>query len=80
MPERLPDDMRRDVEATIRSKASESRIVDVHATVEEIRLRHAVPEIRIADMAVIVARLAAQYGCAVELGGQCAEPDSKPAA
>ncbi len=80
MPERLSDDIQREVEATIRLKASESRILDVHTTVEEIRLRHAVPEIRIADVAVIVARLAAQYGCAVELSGQRAEPHSKPSA
>jgi hypothetical protein len=73
MTQQLPDDIQREVETTIRAKASESRVLDVYATALEIRSRHAVPEILIEDIAATVARLASQYGCAVELGGQRVE-------
>ncbi|PTM40493.1 hypothetical protein [Bosea sp. 124] len=80
MTQQLPDDIQREVETTIRAKASESRVLDVYATAQEIRSRHAVPEIRIEDIATTVARLASQYGCAVELGGQRAEPLTRQSA
>jgi uncharacterized protein YkwD len=74
MPQRLSDEIQREVESTIRSKASESLVLDVYATVAEIRSRHAAPELRIEDIAATVASLAAQYGCAVELGLYAATP------
>jgi hypothetical protein len=73
MLERLSDEIQREVEKAIRLKASESRVLDVYATAEEIRRKHAVPEIRLEDIAATVARLGSQYGCAVEFADQHAE-------
>lgn len=73
MLERLSDDIQREIEMAIRSKANESRVLDVYATADEIRRKHAMPEIRLEDIAAVVARLGNQYGCAVEFGGQHAE-------
>ena len=68
MLEQLPDDIQREIETVIRSKANESRVLDVYATAEEICRRHAGPEIRLEAIAATVARLGNQYGCAVEFG------------
>jgi hypothetical protein len=65
----LPDEIQREVEIAIRSKASHSLVVDVYATAEEIKRRHSAPEVNLDAIAATVARLAAQCGCAVELGG-----------
>ena len=68
MPIQLPDEIQREVEMAIRSKASQSLVVDVYATAMEISRRHATPNIGLDAIAATVARLAAQCGCAVELG------------
>ena len=65
----LSDEVQREVEQTIRSKASQSLVIDLYATAEEIRSRHDVGEVDLDAVIAIVARLAAQCGCAVELGG-----------
>lgn len=70
MTRHLPDDIQREVEATIRAKAGKSRVLDVDATAQEILGRHALPGVEIGTIAAIVARLAGRYGCAVELGGR----------
>lgn len=80
MMERLSDTIQREIEMAIRSKANESRVLDVYATAEEIRRKHAVPEIRLEDIAATVARLGNQYGCAVEFGEQHAEAHERTSA
>lgn len=64
----LSDEVQREVEQTIRSKASQSLVIDLYATAEEIRGRHDVGEVDLDAIVATVARLAAQCGCAVELG------------
>lgn len=80
MLEQLSEEIQREVETAIRLKASESRVLDVYATAEEIRRKHAVPEIRLEDIAATVARLGNQYGCAVEFGEQHAEARERTSA
>jgi len=65
----LSDEVQREVEQTIRSKASQSLVIDLYATAEEIRGRHNVGDADLDAIVATVARLAAQCGCAVELGG-----------
>ncbi len=67
MEMRLSDAVQREVELAIRSKASQSLVVDVYATAEEIQREHDVGGIGLDAIADTVARLAAQCGCAVEL-------------
>lgn len=64
----LSDEVQREVEQTIRSKASQSLVIDLYATAQEIRGRHDVGEVDLDAIVATVARLAAQCGCAVELG------------
>lgn len=66
----LSDAIRREVETTIRTKVSQSRIVDVYATAEEIRRRHAAEDLPLEQIAASIAHLATQCGCAVEFGGR----------
>ena len=73
MPIKLSDEMQREVEMAIRSRASRSLVVDVYATAEEIRRRHAIDETVLDEIAATIARLAAQCGCAVELGSRNAQ-------
>ncbi len=65
---RLSDAVRREVETTIRTQVSESRIVDVYATAEAIRSRHAQDDAALEDIAESIARFATQCGGAVEFG------------
>ncbi len=65
----LSDEVQREVEQTIRSKASQSLVIDLYATAEEISRRHDTGEVDLDAVVATVARLAAQCGCAVELGG-----------
>lgn len=67
MSEPLTAEVRREVEMTIRLKASESRVLDVYATAEEILRKHAASAIRLEDVASTVARVGSQYGFAIEL-------------
>ncbi|SEG82252.1 hypothetical protein [Bosea lathyri] len=76
----LPDEIQREVEIAIRSKASQSLVVDVYATAEQIRRRHAMPETGLNALAATVARLAAQCGCAVELDGMHSNDQIKQSA
>lgn len=64
----LSDTIRREVETTVRTQLSQSRIVDVYATAEDIRRRHADEDIGVEHIAASVAQLATQCGCAVEFG------------
>lgn len=68
MEMRLSDAVQREVELAIRAKASQSLVVDVYATAQEIQREHDVGDADLDDIAATVARLAAQCGCAVELG------------
>ena len=71
---KLSDPMRRDIEATVRSKAGVSRIVDVFGVAEEVQLRFAGDNVALEDIAAAVAQLAAQAGCVLELdGGEISE-------
>ncbi|PZN97507.1 MAG: hypothetical protein DCF30_16240 [Hyphomicrobiales bacterium] len=65
---KLSETLRREVEATVRTKLSESRIVDVYATAEEIKRHHAAERVTLDDIAVSVANLATQRGCVVQFG------------
>jgi hypothetical protein len=64
---KLSDPMWRDIETTVRSKAGESRVVDVFGLAEEIQLRFVDENIALEDIAAAIARLAFQSGCALEL-------------
>ena len=64
----LSDTIRREVETTVRTQISQSRIVDVYATAEEIRRRHVAEQNTLEEIAASVAHLATQCGCAVEFG------------
>lgn len=64
---KLSDPMRREIEATVRSKGSESRVVDVFGVAEKIRLRFVDDDVALEDIAAMVADLAAKSGCALEL-------------
>jgi hypothetical protein len=66
MEVRLSDAVQREVELAIRAKASQSLIVDVYATAQEIQREHDVGGLGLDAIAATVARLAAQCGCAVE--------------
>jgi hypothetical protein len=70
MTRHLPDEIQRDVETMVRAKAGESRVLDVDATAREILGRHGGLGLEIGTVAASVARLASQYGCAVQLGGR----------
>ncbi|HEV7324695.1 MAG TPA: hypothetical protein VGN91_06490 [Bosea sp. (in: a-proteobacteria)] len=63
----LSDPMRRAIEATLRSKFGESRIVNVFGVAEEVQLRFIDDNVALEDIAAVVAQLAAQSGCALEL-------------
>lgn len=76
MEVRLSDAVQRKVELAIRSKAGLSLVVDVYATAQEIQREHAVDDADLDAIAATVARLAAQCGCAVELGHQEDHPHS----
>jgi hypothetical protein len=64
---KLSDAMRRDIEATVRSKAGESRIVDIFGVAEEIQLRFTDDNVALEDIASAVAQVATQSGCVLEL-------------
>ncbi|MBR3191724.1 hypothetical protein [Bosea sp. (in: a-proteobacteria)] len=59
--------MRRDIEAAVRLRAAQSRVVDVFGVAEEVQLRFVDDNVALEDIAAIVARLATQSGCALEL-------------
>ncbi|RXT50895.1 hypothetical protein B6S44_22375 [Bosea sp. Tri-44] len=63
----LSDLMRRDIETTLRSKVGESRVVNVFGVAEEVQLRFVDDNVALEDIAAVVARLASQSGCALEL-------------
>ena len=63
----LSDPMRRDSEAAVRRRAAQSRVVDVFGVAEEVQLRFVDDNVALEDIAAIVARLATQSGCALEL-------------
>lgn len=76
MEVRLSDAVQREVELAIRSKASQSLVVDVYATAQEIQREHDVGDIGLDAIADTVARLAAQCGCAVEFDHSSGAPHS----
>lgn len=63
----LSDPMRRDIEAAVRLRAAQSRVVDVFGVAEEVQQRFVDDNVALEDIAAIVARLATQSGCALEL-------------
>ncbi|MBA4224276.1 hypothetical protein [Bosea vestrisii] len=63
----LSDPMRRDIEAAVRLRAAQSRVVDVFGVAEEVQLRFVDDNVALEDIAAVVARLATQSGCALEL-------------
>jgi hypothetical protein len=64
---KLSDPMWRDIETTVRSRAGESRVVDVFGVAEEVQLRFVDDNVALEDIAAAVVRLATQSGCALEL-------------
>lgn len=66
---KLSAPMQRDVEATVRQRACESRVLDVFAVAEEVQLRFGGENVALEDIAAVVAQLASQSGCALELDG-----------
>jgi len=71
---KLSDPMRRDIETTIRLKAGESRIIDVFGVAGEVQLRFADDNVALEDIASVVAQLASQSGCALELNASDGQP------
>lgn len=63
----LSDPMRRDIEAAVRLRAAQSRVVDVFGVAEEVQQRFVDDNVALEDIAAVVARLATQSGCALEL-------------
>ncbi|MGX1790123.1 hypothetical protein ACWIGM_25490 [Bosea sp. NPDC055332] len=63
----LSDPMRRAIETTLRSKAGESRVVNVFGVAEEVQLRFVDDNVALEDIAAVVAHLASQSGFALEL-------------
>ncbi|AZO79919.1 MULTISPECIES: hypothetical protein [unclassified Bosea (in: a-proteobacteria)] len=63
----LSDPMRRDIETTVRSRAGELRVVNVFGVAEEVQLRFLDDNVALEDIAAVVAHLASQSGCALEL-------------
>lgn len=63
----LSDPMRRAIETTLRSKVGESRVVNVFGLAEEVQLRFIDDNVALEDIAAVVAHLASQSGCALEL-------------
>ena len=63
----LSDPMRQDIETAVRLRAGESRVVDVFGVAEEVQRRFVDDNVALEDIAAIVARLATQSGCALEL-------------
>jgi hypothetical protein len=64
---KLSDPMRLDIETTVRTRAGESRVVDVFGVAEEVQLRFVGDNVALEDIAAMVAHLASQSGCALEL-------------
>lgn len=64
---KLSDPMLRDIEATVRLKAGQSRVVDVFGAAEEVQRRFIDDNVALEDIAAAVARLASKFGCALEL-------------
>ncbi|SFD56730.1 hypothetical protein SAMN05428997_13318 [Bosea sp. CRIB-10] len=63
----LSDPMRRDIETAVRLRAAQSRVVDVFGVAEEVQHRFIDDNVALEDIAAVVARLATQSGCALEL-------------
>jgi DNA-binding protein len=64
----LSDEMRHDIELMVRVKAHELRIIDVAGIAEQVRLRFLDQNVALEDIATVVAKVAVQSGCALELG------------
>ena len=64
----LSDTVQREIELAVRTQASQSLVVDVYATAEEIQRRLGGDSDDIDAIAATLTQLAAQCGCAVELG------------
>jgi hypothetical protein len=64
---KLSERMRRDIESAVRSKTGETRVVDVFGLAEEVQLRFVDDNVALEDIAAVVAHLASQSGCALEL-------------
>ncbi|AOO79796.1 hypothetical protein [Bosea vaviloviae] len=67
-----------DIKETVRSSASQSLVLDVFATAESIRRKHEDQNVALEDIANMVARAAAQYGCALEFGDRGAHLVERP--
>lgn len=74
----LSEEIQREVEAAVRVKLGNSLVVNVYETAEEIRLKHAAAADTLDDIAASIAKLAAQRGCAVELGKDTASAHPRP--
>lgn len=64
---RFSDPMRRDIEATIRARIGETRVLDVYAVAGEVQNRFVDENVALEDIVTLVAKLATQSGCALEL-------------
>lgn len=71
---KLPEDMQRAVEIKVRSKVSETPILDVSAIAEDIRQAFVERNVAHEDIAAAVMQFAAQRGYAVELGAFVPQP------
>jgi hypothetical protein len=59
--------MRRYIEAKVRLKAGQTRVLDVYALAEEIQADFAEANVALEDIAAMITDLGAQSGCALEL-------------
>jgi hypothetical protein len=64
----LSSNIQDDIKETVRLSLSQSLVLDVFATAESIRRKHEDQNVALEDIANMVARAAAQCGCALEFG------------
>ncbi|WNJ90767.1 hypothetical protein [Bosea sp. 685] len=76
----LSSSIQDDIKETVRFSLSQSLVLDVFATAESIRRKHEDQNVALEDIANMVARAAAQCGCALEFGDREAHLVERPSA
>jgi hypothetical protein len=76
----LPTIIQDDIKETVRISVGQSLVLDVFATAEYVRRKHEDQNVALEDIANMVARAAAQCGCALEFGDREAQPVERPLA
>lgn len=64
---KFSDPMREHIEAAVRLKSGQSRVLDVYALAEEVQARFIDANVALEDIVTMITNLGAQSGCALEL-------------